>query len=117
MPLTIDVVQASDDWSTMVKQLKPPLRAVKPSERAPQRKKALTVVQAAARGTHEELLTALRLRLAAAMEDPIAHPRDLAALSRQVVEISKELHATTRGTEDDPVGEAAATADERWSPV
>jgi hypothetical protein len=65
----------------MVKHLKPPLRAVKASERAPQRKKPLTVLEAAARGTHRELLDALRLRLAAAMEDPIAHPRDLAALS------------------------------------
>jgi hypothetical protein len=94
----------------------PPLRAVSPSERAPQRKK-LTVVQAAERGNHEDLLTALRLRLAAAMQDPQAHPRDLAALSRQLLEISKELHATTAGTEEDHVGQAAKTADEPWQSV
>jgi hypothetical protein len=102
--------------STMTKPLKPPLRAVSPGETAP-RRKPLTVVEAATRGTHEELLDALRVRLATAMEDPIAHPRDLAALSRQVVEISKELHASTAGNEDDPVGQAAKIADEPWQTV
>ena len=43
------------------------------------------MVQAATRGTYEELLEALRLRIAAAIEAPNAHPRDLAALSRQLV--------------------------------
>jgi hypothetical protein len=97
--------------------VKPRLRAVKAGETAPQRKKALSVVQAATSGSHEEMLDALRVRLAKAMEDPIAHPRDLAALSRQLLEISKELHATTAGTEADEVGQAAKTADEPWSPV
>jgi hypothetical protein len=98
--------------------MKPPsLRAVKATERAPQRKKPMGVVAAATSGTHQELLDALRVRLAKAMEDPIAHPRDLAALSRQLLEISKELHAATAGTEEDQIGQAAATADEPWQPV
>ena len=95
---------------------KTPLRAVSPTERA-QPKKKLTVVQAAERGNHEEILIALRLRLAAAMQDPIAHPRDLAALSRQVVEITKELDAAKAGTEEDGVGQAAKTADEAWQSI
>jgi hypothetical protein len=102
--------------STMVKPIKPPLCAVKATERAPQRK-PLSVVEAATRGSHEEMLAALRVRLAVAMVDPIAHPRDLAALSRQLLEIDKELHGTKAGTEEDPVGQAAATADEPWQSV
>ena len=58
-----------------------------------------------------------RLRLAAATQDPIAHPRDLAALSRQVVEITKELDAAKAGGEEDHVGQAARTADEPWQSV
>jgi hypothetical protein len=95
----------------------PTLRTVTPNERAPRPKKALTVVQAATRGNHQDLLNALRLRIAGAIEDPNAHPRDLAALSRQLLEISKELQATNAGGEDDPVGQAATTVDEPWQAV
>jgi hypothetical protein len=97
--------------------VKPPLRAVSPGETAPRRKKALTVVQAATNGTHEEMLDALRVRLAKAMEAPNAHPRDLAALSRQLLEISKEMHAATAAGEEDVLGQAAKTADEPWQTV
>ena len=51
------------------------------------------------------------------MQDPIAHPRDLAALSRQVVEITKELDAAKAGGEEDHVGKAARTADEPWQSI
>jgi hypothetical protein len=95
----------------MVKQLKPPLRAVKASERAPQRRK-LSVTQAAEGGSHAELLDALQRRLAGAMMDPVAHPRDLAALARQITAIAAELEATKARAEEGPVGQAAATADE-----
>ncbi len=101
----------------MTKPLKPPLRAVSSTERAPQRKKPLSVVEAATRGTHEELLAALRLRIATTIADPTAHPRDLAALARQLLEISREMQATKAGGEEDPVGQAAATADEPWQTV
>jgi hypothetical protein len=93
---------------------KPPLRAVRSTERAPQRKKPLSVVEAAASGSHEDLLDALRLRIATTIADPTAHPRDLAALSRQLLEISREISATKAGGEEDQVGQAAATADEPW---
>ena len=66
---------------------------------------------------HEDILIALRARLAAAMQDPQAHPRDLAALSRQVVEITNELEAAKAGTEEDGVGAAAKTADESWQSI
>jgi hypothetical protein len=101
----------------MVKPIKPPLRAVKASERAPQRKRPLSVVEAATRGSHEELLVALRLRLASAIGDPNAHPRDLAALACRLLEISREIEATSAGGEEDQVGRAAATADETWQGI
>ena len=64
------------------------------------------------------MLTALHLRLAAAMEAPNTHPRDLAALGRQLLEISKELEAlSAAGTEEDPIGKAAVTPDEPWQAV
>ena len=86
------------------------LRAVDPTERAPRRKKPLTIVQAATLGTHHDMLTALQHRLAAAMEDPNAHPRDLAPLGRQLLEINQQLEAlNAAGPAEDPIGKAAAT--------
>ena len=55
------------------------LRAVTPDERA---HKKMTVIEAADHGTHQDLLRALRDRIATAIEDSNAHPRDIAALSR-----------------------------------
>jgi DNA-binding NtrC family response regulator len=93
----------------------PKLRAVTPNERA---HKKMTVIDAADHGTHPDLLRALKARIATAIQDPNGHPRDIAALSRQLLEVSKELEATAEaGTEGDPVGQAAATADEPWQGV
>jgi hypothetical protein len=93
----------------------PKLRAVTPNERA---HKKMTVIDAADHGTHPDLLRALKDRIAAAIQDPKGHPRDIAALSRQLLEVSKELEAATKaGTEEDPIGLAAATADEPWQGI
>jgi hypothetical protein len=78
----------------------------------------MSVIDAADHGTHPDLLRALKARIAATIQDPVAHPRDIAALSRQLLEVSKELEATAKaGTEEDPIGLAAATADEPWQGV
>ena len=95
----------------------PTLRAVPPTERAPRRKKPLGIVQAATRGTHQDLLNALQLKVATAIEDPKAHPRDLAALSRLTLEIAKELQALDTTPEEDPVGQAARIPDEPWQGI
>jgi hypothetical protein len=87
------------------------LRAVNPDERA---RKKMSVVEAADHGTHQDLLRALRARVAAATESPNAHPRDLAALSRQLITIAKELEALDVTVEDDVVGVAARTPEEPW---
>jgi hypothetical protein len=51
------------------------------------------VTQAASGGSEKELLIALRDRIAKSVEDPGTPARDLAALSRRLMEISKELKA------------------------
>jgi hypothetical protein len=91
----------------------PKLRAVEPGEK-PQ--KRLSVVEAAAQGEHRAMLIALRDRLAQSVASASTNPVALAALSRQMVLISKEL-SVLDSAEDDPVAVAAATADEPWAAV
>lgn len=67
-----------------------PLRAVGPDEAPPARK---SITQAAAGGTHRELLVAMRARVATAVEDVNCPPRDLAALTRRLQELAKEIEA------------------------
>lgn len=90
------------------------LRPVKPGEKA---KKPLTVVEAAERGTHRELLVALRDRVAKTVGDPNCPPRDLAALSLRLQHIAKEIAALDAAEEDDDIGHAAATEDEGWQAI
>jgi hypothetical protein len=73
----------------------------------------------AARGTHQDLLSALQLRVAAAIEDTSAHPRDLAApLSRQLLEISKDLQAlNTARTERRPGRPSRGNRRRPWETV
>jgi hypothetical protein len=89
----------------------PKLRAVKDGEK-PQ--KRLTVTEAAALNDHRELLVALRDRLAQSVASASTNPVALAALTRQMVLISKELSVLDAVAEGDPVGEAARVPDEAW---
>lgn len=92
------------------------LRAVAANEkpaRAP-RKRQKTVSAAARSGTHRELLEALRTRIAKSVEDVNLPARDLAALSRRLLEIAKEIEAIDQAENDDELGDAAATPDEEW---
>jgi hypothetical protein len=86
------------------------LRAVSPGEKAPRKK---SVTEAAACGTHLELLAALRDRVAAAVADPNCPPRDLAALTRRLQEIAKEI-AVLDAAEAGAVSVPATTPDESW---
>jgi hypothetical protein len=88
------------------------LRAVDPGETAAKPKK-LTVAQAATEG-HRELLVALMARVAAAVQSPNCPPVALAALSRQLTSISKELSVIDARVEDN-IAEAAQIPDEPWS--
>ena len=91
------------------------LRAVAPTERAPKRAPK-TVTQAAANGTQRELLVALRDRVAKDVENPNTAARDLAALTRRLMEISRDIEALD-AREADADGAGAVTPDDAWSAV
>jgi hypothetical protein len=80
----------------------------------PAPKRTLTVQAAAATGDQRELLVAMRTRIAEAVGDPNTPARDLAALSRRLLEIAKDLKALDASEESDDIGQAAATPDEKW---
>jgi hypothetical protein len=89
------------------------LRAVEPGETGEKPRK-LSVVQAAADGSHRDLLVALSARVAAAVQSPNCPPVALAALSRQLQLLSKEIERIDARAEDDDIAAAAAVPDEAW---
>lgn len=90
----------------------PKLRAVTPDDKASPRK--LTVVAAAADGDRRELLVALRSRVAKALDDPNTAARDLAALTRRMQEIARDIEAIDSEEGGDDIGDAAGTPDEAF---
>jgi hypothetical protein len=92
-----------------------PLRAVTDEDAQVSRQRKLTVKAAAAGGRRRDLLVALRARIAADIDNPNTPPRDLAALSRRLLEIAKEIEALDAETKVDDIGEAAGTPDEKWA--
>lgn len=90
------------------------VRAVKADESAPRRKQS--VAQAAESGDHRSLLVAMRERIAVTVSNPDCPPRDLAALTRRLQDIAKEiesldLKAKQEGGED---GNSHGGADDEW---
>lgn len=69
-----------------------PLRVAKPGEK-PVKAQPKTVTQAASNGTTRELLVAMRDRTAKAVEDPNTAARDLAALTKRLMEIVRDIEA------------------------
>lgn len=92
---------------------KSPLKVVGPD--TPSRRRPMSVKAAAEAGERRDLLVALRARIAADIDDANTPPRDLAALSRRLLEIAREIEALDADTEVDDIGEAAATPDEEWT--
>lgn len=96
------------------------LRAVAPDEkprRATRLKKGKTVAEAAASGKHRELLVAMRERIAMTVSDSRCPPRDLAALTRRLQDIAREIEqldarageeGTARGDVADEAFDASA---------
>lgn len=74
----------------------------------------LKVGEAAATGNRRQLLVAMRDRLAKAVEDVNTPARDLAALSRRLLEVANELEAIDSSEGDDDIGKAARTPDDEW---
>lgn len=91
------------------------LRAVPDGARAtPKRQK--TVTQAADKGTPRELLVAMKARVADAVENPNTPARDLAALTKRLMEITREIEAIdARAAEE--AESAGATPDDKWEAV
>ena len=90
------------------------LRAVKPGEETPQRRRRpLTIVEAAASGDERALLTALRERIAKTVSDAGCPPRELAALSRRLQELTRDIagiDAVKRCVDEG----GGAAGDDRW---
>ena len=76
------------------------LRSVGADEKPLPPEKPKTVTQAAKGGTTRELLAATRDRIAVAVEDPNTPARDLAALSKRLMETVREIEAIDARTEE-----------------
>lgn len=87
------------------------LRAVSADEKP--EKGAKTVTEAADSGTQRELLVALRSRIARAVADPKTMPRDLASLSRRLIEIAKEIEGID-AEDGSEAGSGREAPDEDW---
>jgi hypothetical protein len=76
-----------------------------------------SVAAAAATGDERQLLIALRDTIAQAISDGSCPPRDLASLSRRLLEVSRELSDldVRRATEEQPKARRVGSrADEAW---
>lgn len=92
---------------------KSPLVVV-PDDAEPEPVAALNVSSAASSGTRRGLLVALRDRIAVDIDNGVP-PRDLASLSRRLLEIARDIESIDAEDKGDDVGEAADTPDEPWS--
>ena len=72
---------------------KPSLTVVTDSTPNPKKKPPRTITEAADKGTQRELLVTMRTRIAKSLDDPTTMARDLASLSRRLLEISREIDA------------------------
>lgn len=88
------------------------LRAVEPGERT---KRKLTVAEAAASGDHRALLVSMRERIAQTVSNPDCPPRDLAALTRRLQDIAKEIEAIDLRAKEEGADAADVAEDEEWS--
>lgn len=94
----------------MASRSRSPLRAVAPDEKPPAPK---SVTEAADRGTTRELLVAMRARIAKAVEDPNTPARDLAALTKRLVEVVRDIEAID-AREEQEAGKRGDVTDGRF---
>ncbi len=87
-----------------------PLRAVKAGEKP---SKPRTVAEAAESGDHRALLVAMRERIARTVSNPDCPPRDLAALTRRLQDIAKEIDSLDLRAKQE-ASEDGVTDDEAW---
>lgn len=75
----------------------------------------LTVEEAAQSGDHRALLVAIRTRIATTVANPNCPPRDLAALTRRLQDIAREIEALDARAEE-AAREDADVEDEPFDP-
>tara|TARA_R110002020_G_scaffold48774_1_gene139021 strand:+ start:684 stop:986 length:303 start_codon:yes stop_codon:yes gene_type:complete len=85
------------------------LRAVG-SDEVPESAHVKTVVEAAKTGTTRELLAATRDRIAVAVENPNTAARDLASLTKRLMETVREIEALDARDEQE-AGESVEVSD------
>ena len=80
----------------------------------PRRLRPRSIKSAAASGSRRELLEAMRDQIAGCLDEGVP-ARDLASLTRRLMEITKDLEELSAVQEGDDVTDAASTPDESWS--
>jgi len=90
------------------------LRSVDPDETPAALEEKLSVAQAAATGDHRKLLVAMRERISQTVSDPKCPPRDLAALTRRLQDIAKEIESLDLRAKEEGADAADAAEDEAW---
>ena len=90
------------------------LHAVEPGTQVPAK---LSVAQAAATGNHRSLLVAMRERIAKTVSDPECPPRDLAALTRRLQDIAKEIESIDLRAKEDGADAGDVATDEDFDPT
>lgn len=83
-----------------------PLRVVSAAARVTPK----SISEAAESGTAREMLVALRDRVAKAVESDATPPRDLAALSKRLMDIVREIEAIDEREATAPASTSAASA-------
>jgi hypothetical protein len=77
----------------------------------PKLAKKQSVAQAAKDGSHRDLLVAMRDRIALAVSDPECPPRDLAALTRRLQDIAKEIEGIDQRRLEEGAGNGGEVED------
>lgn len=88
------------------------LRSVGAGESAAAPKKSKTVAEAAATGDHRQLLVAMRERIARTVSNPDCPPRDLAALTRRLQDVAKEIESMDLRAREEGADAADVVEDE-----
>lgn len=90
---------------------KGPLRAVAQDERPV----VLTTIEdAALAGSVVDELRLTRARIARTLDDPNCPPRDLASLSKRLMEIGREIESIEAKARQEAAEDGDATPDEEW---
>ncbi len=91
-------------------------RHLQPVDSGTPKPKPRNVAQAAATGDHRTLLVAMRERIAQTVSDPDCPPRDLAALTRRLQDIAKEIESLDLRAKEEGADASDVAEDEEWDP-